>query len=109
IQAGPLLLSKGNALMITRGAARQSRRALGGIDTEQKLLIAVTDTFTGGLTWGELQEFFYSHPGDPRIVDLLNLDGGCTAPLYVKGPTVEEHAPGATPVRVAIGFSPRQN
>jgi uncharacterized protein YigE (DUF2233 family) len=109
VQAGPLLLSKGNPLTITRGAARQSRRSLVGIDTEQKLLIAVTDTFTGGLTWVELQEFFDPQLGDVRTVDLLNLDGGGSAQLYVKGPTVEEHVPGATPVPVAIGFFPRQN
>jgi uncharacterized protein YigE (DUF2233 family) len=109
IQAGPLLLSKGTPLTVTRGAARQSRRSLVGIDREQKVLIAVTDTFTGGLTWVELQEFFDSHLGDARILDLLNLDGGGSAQLYVKGPALEAHVPGATPVPVAIGFFSKQN
>jgi uncharacterized protein YigE (DUF2233 family) len=109
IQAGPLLLNKGTPLTVTRGAARQSRRSLVGIDRDQKLVIAVTDTFTGGLTWVELQEFFDSQVGQVRTVDLLNLDGGGSAQLYVKGPTLEEHVPGATPVPVAIGFFQKQN
>ncbi|MBI2990589.1 MAG: phosphodiester glycosidase family protein [Deltaproteobacteria bacterium] len=97
LQAGPLLLAKGRA-------GKQSRRALIGIDKEQRLTIAVTDSLFGGLTWVELQEIFGAGPWQVQTVDLLNLDGGGSAQLYVKGAQLEEHVPGTTEVPVAIGF-----
>ena len=104
LQAGPLLLAKGIALPVTRGAGKQSRRALIGIDKEQRLTIAVTDSLFGGLTWVELQEIFGAGQWQVQTVDLLNLDGGGSAQLYVKGAQLEEHVPGTTEVPVAIGF-----
>jgi exopolysaccharide biosynthesis protein len=109
IQTGPLLLTKGIPLTITRGAGRQSRRSLIGIDKDQRVVIAVTDTFVGGLTWLELQEFFDTQIGLVQTPDLLNLDGGGSAQLYLKGATAEEHIPGTTAVPVAIGFFHKQN
>src|SRR3989338_8561324 len=104
LQAGPLLLAKGIALPVTRGAGKQSRGALIGIDKEQRLTIAVTDSLFGGLTWVELQEIFGAGQWQVQTVDLLNLDGGGSAQLYVKGAQLEEHVPGTTEVPVAIGF-----
>ena len=104
LQAGPLLLAKGIALPVTRGAGKQSRRALIGIDKEQRLTIAVTDSLFGGLTWVELQEIFGAGQWQVQTVDLLNLDGGGSAQLYVKGAQLEEQVPGTTEVPVAIGF-----
>jgi exopolysaccharide biosynthesis protein len=104
LQAGPLLLAKGIALPVTRGAGKQSRRSLIGIDKEQRLIIAVTDSLFGGLTWVELQEIFSAGQWQLKTMDLLNLDGGGSAQLYVKGMQLEEHVPGATDVPVAIGF-----
>lgn len=104
LQAGPLLLSKGIVQTVTRGAGKQSRRALIGIDKEQRLFIAVTDSVFGGLTWVELQELFGATQWQVQALDLLNLDGGGSAQLYVKGAQLEEHVPGTTDVPVAIGF-----
>ena len=104
LQAGPLLLTKGTALQVMRGAGKQSRRSLIGLDKEQRLIIAVTDSLLGGLSWAEVQEFFGSGQWQVQTVDLLNLDGGGSAQLYVKGVQLEEHVPGTTEVPVAIGF-----
>jgi exopolysaccharide biosynthesis protein len=103
-QAGPLLISKEKALDITRGAGRQSRRALVGIDKDNQIILAVTSGLLGGLTWVELQEFFGSPKWQAQVVDLLNLDGGGSAQLYVKGAHAEEYVPGSTAVPVALGF-----
>ncbi|MFQ5903349.1 MAG: phosphodiester glycosidase family protein, partial [Candidatus Binatia bacterium] len=43
LQAGPLLLTKGAALHVKRGASKRSRRSLIGIDKEKRLIIAVTE------------------------------------------------------------------
>lgn len=107
LQAGPLLLSNGVALPVTRGAGKQSRRSLIGIDKDQRLIIAVTDSLLGGLSWAEVQEFFGSGQWQVQTTDLLNLDGGGSAQLYVKGIQIEEHVPGTTDVPVAVGFFPR--
>jgi exopolysaccharide biosynthesis protein len=109
VQAGPLLLRSGVPLAITRGAGRQSRRSLIGLDKDQKMIIAVTDSFVGGLTWVELQELFDGQAGVVPTLELLNLDGGGSSQLYVKGPPIEQHVPGATTVPVALGFFPKQN
>ena len=104
LQAGPLLLTKGTSLPVTRGAGKLSRRSLIGIDKEQRLIIAVTDNLLGGLNWVEVQEIFGPGQWQVQTVDLLNLDGGGSAQLYVKGVELEEHVPGTTEVPVAIGF-----
>lgn len=104
IQAGPLLLTKGAALAVTRGAGKQSRRSLIGVDKERRLIIAVTDSLLGGLSWVEVQEIFSSGQWQVQTTELLNLDGGGSAQLYVKGIQLEEHVPGTTEVPVAIGF-----
>jgi exopolysaccharide biosynthesis protein len=104
LQAGPLLISKEKAVNVTRGAGRQSRRALVGIDKDNQIILAVTSSLLGGLTWVELQEFFGSPKWQAQVVDLLNLDGGGSAQLYVKGTHTEEHVPGSTTVPVALGF-----
>ena len=104
IQAGPLLLVRGTPLSVTRGAGKLSRRSLIGIDKEQRLIVAVTDGLLGGLSWIEVQEFFSSEQWQAQTTDLLNLDGGGSAQLYVKGVQIEEHVPGSAHVPVAVGF-----
>jgi uncharacterized protein YigE (DUF2233 family) len=104
LQAGPLLLSKGAVLAVSRGAGKQSRRALIGLDRERRLILAITDSLLGGLSWEELQEFFLSSNWQVNATDLLNLDGGGSAQLYVRVNQFEEYVPGTTDVPVAIGF-----
>lgn len=104
LQAGPLLLMKGVALPVTRGSGKQSRRSLIGIDRDQRLIIAVADSLLGGLSLAEAQEFFGSGEWSIQLKDLLNLDGGGSAQLYLKGVPLEDHVQGATGVPVAVGF-----
>jgi hypothetical protein len=109
LQAGPLLLLKGTPLNVTRGAGRQSRRSLIGLDKDRRLIVAVADSFLGGLSWVELQEIFASESLQIGATDLLNLDGGGSTQLYVKAVQLEEHVPGTTEVPVAIGFFEKKN
>jgi uncharacterized protein YigE (DUF2233 family) len=109
LQAGPLLLMKGDSLAVSLGAGRQRRRALIGIDREQRLIIAVTDSLFGGLSWVELQELFGAAQWRLQARDLLNLDGGGSAQLYLRAGQFEEYVTGATEVPVVIGFFPRTN
>ena len=71
VQAGPLLLLGGSVQAITGVPSRPSRRALIGIDKEQRLFIAVTDTLLGGLSWTELQELFSAPQWQLQAHDLL--------------------------------------
>jgi hypothetical protein len=106
LQAGPLLLSGGQALRVTRGAEKQSRRALIATDRNQRWIIAVADSVLGGVNWVELQELFAFEQWQINAVELLNLDGGGSAQLYVKSAQVEEFIPGSSDVPVAVGFYP---
>jgi exopolysaccharide biosynthesis protein len=100
---------KGDSLAVSLGARRQRRRALIGIDREQRLIIAVTDSLFGGLSWVELQELFGAAQWRLQARDLLNLDGGGSAQLYLRAGQFEEYVAGATEVPVVIGFFPRTN
>jgi Phosphodiester glycosidase len=104
LQSGPLLLLHGTSQTITGVPSRASRRALIGIDLEQRLVIAVADSLLGGLHWPELQEIFSATPWQIQVIDLLNLDGGGSAQLYVKAGKFEEMVAGTAEVPVAIGF-----
>jgi exopolysaccharide biosynthesis protein len=109
LQSGPLLLLHGTLQTATGIPSRVSRRALIGIDQEQRLIIAVADSLLGGLHWPELQEIFSAAPWQIQVTDLLNLDGGGSAQLYVKTGKFEELVAGTTEVPVAIGFFNRSN
>jgi uncharacterized protein YigE (DUF2233 family) len=107
MQSGPLLLLRGAPQAVTGLPLRASRRALIGIDKEQRLMIAVTDNLIGGLFWAELQEIFSAGSWQVQAQDLLNLDGGGSAQLYIKAGKFEEFVPGTVDVPVAIGFFAR--
>jgi exopolysaccharide biosynthesis protein len=104
VQTGPLLLLGGTAQPIAGAPNRPSRRALIGVDKDQRLFIAVTDKLLGGLTWAELQELFTSPQWQLQAQDLLALDGGASAQLYIKSGKYEDLIPGTSEVPVAIGF-----
>jgi uncharacterized protein YigE (DUF2233 family) len=104
MQSGPLLLLRGAPQAVTGVPLRASRRALIGIDKEQRLMIAVTDNLIGGLFWAELQEIFSAPQWQAQTPDLLNLDGGGSAQLYIKAGKFEEFVAGTVEVPVAIGF-----
>jgi exopolysaccharide biosynthesis protein len=104
LQCGPLLLLHGTPQPVTGAPNRASRRALIGMDQEQRLMIAATDNLLGGLHWPELQEIFSAAPWQMQLTDLLNLDGGGSAQLYVKAGNFVELVAGTSDVPVAIGF-----
>lgn len=109
LQSGPLLLLHGTAQSVTGVPNRANRRALIGVDQEQRLVIAVADSLLGGLHWPELQEIFSAPPWQIQVTDLLNLDGGGSAQLYVKTSKFEDLVAGTAEVPVAIGFFNRAN
>jgi uncharacterized protein YigE (DUF2233 family) len=104
MQSGPLLLLGGKPQPFTGAPSRPSRRALIGIDRDQRLFIAVTDKLLGGLNWEELQELFTAPQWKLQARDLLALDGGASAQLYVKTGKHEELIPGTAEVPVVIAL-----
>lgn len=104
VQSGPLLINGGEAVQAVPGAARYSRRAVIGIDKQQRLMVGVTDTVLGGLSFPELQELFFNPHWQLETPDLLNLDGGGSAQLYIRTKAHEEFVSGTSEVPVVIGF-----
>lgn len=104
LQSGPLLLLRGAPVNTMPGLGRYARRAVVGVDKNGRVLIAITDAALGGLSFTELQELFSNSRWQLETPDLLNLDGGGSAQLYVKAGKFEESVPGLSEVPVAIGF-----
>jgi uncharacterized protein YigE (DUF2233 family) len=104
IQTGPLLLKDGAVVQTIAGAGRYSRRAVIGIDKQHRLIVGVTDTVLGGLSFAELQELFSRPEWQLETSELLNLDGGGSAQLYIKTNRHEEFISGTAEVPVVIGF-----
>jgi uncharacterized protein YigE (DUF2233 family) len=80
-----------------------------GIDKVGRVIVAVTDAVLGGLSFAELQELFTTPKLQLDAPDLLNLDGGGSAQLYLKAGKFEEWVVGTTEVPVAIGFFAKAN
>lgn len=109
LQSGPLLLHRGASVEVLSGLGRYARRSVIGIDKEGRLLIGASDAVIGGLSFAELQELFTQPKWQMETVELLNLDGGGSAQLYIKSGTFEEWLPGTSDVPVAIGFFNKPN
>ena len=104
LQSGPLLLNHGERVQALPGSGRYSRRAVIGVDKQQRVIVGVTDTVLGGLSFAELQEIFSNPLWQLQTPDLLNLDGGGSAQLYIKTRTFKEFISGTSEVPVVIGF-----
>ena len=104
LQSGPLLLHRGVPLTVSPELGRYARRAAIAIDKNGALIVAVADALLGGLSLAELQKVFTDSRWHVDAVELLNLDGGGSAQLYVKSGKFEEWLPGTSEVPVAIGF-----
>ena len=100
IQSGPLLLNQGAPVQTITGSGRYSRRAVIGIDKQRRLIVGVTDTVLGGLSFAELQELFSRPEWQLETTELLNLDGGGSAQLYIKTTSHEEFISGTREVPV---------
>ncbi|MBX7144122.1 MAG: phosphodiester glycosidase family protein [Oligoflexia bacterium] len=80
IQAGPRLISKGKPVSGIKDQAR-SRRSIACIDERRRLVLMITSSNFGGLTFPELQtELLHSDIG---CVDAINLDGGGSSQLFL--------------------------
>jgi len=108
LQCGPLLLHRGVSVPVTSDA-RFARRTVIGIDKQGVLIAGVVDALLGGLTLAELQELFTTARWKLEAAELLNLDGGGSAQLYVRARKFEEWLPGTAEVPVAIGFFSKAN
>jgi uncharacterized protein YigE (DUF2233 family) len=109
LQSGPLLLNHGAVVQKMPGPGRYSRRAVIGVDKQQRVIIGVTDIILGGLSFTELQDLFSSPQWQLETTDLLNLDGGGSAQLYLKTRALEEFVSGTSEVPVMIGFFKKAN
>jgi uncharacterized protein YigE (DUF2233 family) len=109
LQSGPLLLHKNAPVDVLSGLGRYARRSVIGTDKEGRVIIGVTDTVVGGLSFAELQELFSNAKWRLETPDLLNLDGGGSSQLYVKTAKFEEWLSGTAEVPVAIGFFSKPN
>lgn len=109
LQCGPLLLHHSAPVEIMAGLGRFARRSVIGTDKQGRVIVGVTDGVVGGLSFAELQELFIEPRWRLDAVELLNLDGGGSAQLYVKSGKFEEWLPGTTEVPVAIGFFVKSN
>ena len=109
LQSGPLLLLRGTPVEVMRGLGRYARRATVGIDKDGRVIAAVTDAILGGLSFAELQDLFANPTAKVETLDLLNLDGGGSAQLYLKAGKLEQWVAGSTEVPVAIGFFAKAN
>ena len=109
LQSGPLLLHRGEPVEVMRGLGRYARRAVVGIDKDGRVIVAVTDAVLGGLSFAELQELFANPKAQLDTPDLLSLDGGGSAQLYLRAGKFEEWVVGTTEVPVAIGFFAKTN
>lgn len=107
LQSGPLLLRHGAAIEDMPGLGRYARRAVIGIDRGSRVIVAATETVFGGMSFPELQELFSDPKWQIETSDLLNLDGGGSAQLYIKSGKFEDWLPGTVEVPVAIGFLPK--
>jgi len=109
LQSGPLLLQRGAPVEVMRGLGRYARRSVVGVDKDGRVIVAVTDAILGGLSFAELQELFANPKAQLDTPDLLNLDGGGSAQLYLKAGKFEEWIVGTTEVPVAVGFFAKAN
>lgn len=104
LQSGPLLLHHGSVVPISGDSGRYARRTVIGLDKQGAVIVGVADALIGGVNFAELQELFLNGRWQIDAVDLLNLDGGGSAQLYIKSGKFEEWVPGTSEVPVAIGF-----
>ena len=89
-QAGPLLVENGEpvpGLSRYREYLRATRRTVVGIDAKGRLVVLVSEAETRGVSWCELQEFLAlpESEGGLGIRDAMNLDGGSSSQLWVRG------------------------
>lgn len=89
-QAGPLLVEDGKpvqGLSRYREYLRATRRTVVAIDAGGRLVVLVSEAETRGVSWCELQAFLAlpEPEGGLGVRDAMNLDGGSSSQLWVRG------------------------
>jgi uncharacterized protein YigE (DUF2233 family) len=100
VQVGPRLLSGGR---VARLKPQSARRSVVGLDRAGHVVLAVTTRGEADAT--ELAELLGRGVG---LVDALNLDGGGSTQLYLRGGGLEQDERGLWPVPIALGVFPRR-
>lgn len=102
IQAWPRLIARGRPTIGIKNPGRRHRRSLAAVDRAGRLLLAVTEGLTGGLSLTEVQAIF-KRPGF-NVRDLLNLDGGRSTQMSVRVGGHRFHLAGfdSVPVLLAV-------
>ena len=121
LQAGPLLIANGREASSLSGlndAKRLDGRTILALDAKGRILVWVTSSLLGGMNWCEIRDVLlqYSDGGsetaalESRIEWALNMDGGTSAQLFVKGTDAPARAleVKGSPVPVALGFFPQE-
>ena len=89
-QAGPLLVKDYKpvqGLSRYREYLRATRRTVVGLDAKGRLVVLVSEAETRGISWCELQEYLAlpEARGGLGVRDAMNLDGGSSSQLWVRG------------------------
>ena len=89
-QAGPYLVRDGRpdpGLDAYREFRRADRRTVLALDKRGRLIFLVSKEIGRGISWCELQSFLPRSrvDGGMEVVESMNLDGGSSSQLYVKG------------------------
>jgi exopolysaccharide biosynthesis protein len=108
LQCGPRLVAEGKGttgIENTIDYKRAARRAGAAIDRKGRVIIYVTAPLSTAMNWKELRDVLLgpAEQGGIDPVDVMNLDGGSSTQIYVKGTkmTVQESS---MMVPVGIGF-----
>ena len=105
-QAGPHLVKNGKpvqGLVRYREYLRATRRTVVGLDVQGRLVVLVSENETRGISWCELQEYLVlpESKGGLGIRDAMNLDGGSSSQLWVRGSNGIPGRPAPTYVIIA--------
>lgn len=111
-QAGPYLVRRGKpdfGLEAYREFRRPDRRTILALGKKGRLLFLVSEEIGRGISWCELQHFLSlpDSEGGIGILDAMNLDGGSSSQLYVRGKSSSQHVKGRI-VPALIVIIPRE-
>ncbi len=103
IQSMPRLIHDRIIIDKIKNKQEPSRRSGVAIDYEGRIIIFITETHLGGLSFNDLQHLLLKP--EFGIRSALNLDGGGSSQLYLKTEKFEKHIPGLVDVPVFLCFS----
>lgn len=102
IQSMPRLLHDGMIISQIKNKDEKKRRSGIAVDYNGKIIIYITDTHLGGLSFDDLQKFLIS--SNLNIRSALNLDGGRSSQLYLNYNNRNKNIVGLSEVPVFLAF-----